>query len=153
MKKSKKKYTGFTLVELVITIAIVIVLSLVSVPIYRNYVDKAKWSECYALFGVILSAQKTYYSEYGMFLHDDFSSGGQNNFVCKEDVLGIDARSNKYFTSFNVGYGWNGSHKHFFKAYIRKPDDLCSYTNRPYIRMHYDITERPYFEDNQGLDA
>ena len=57
----KKK--GFTLVELVITIAIVIILSVISVPIYRGYVDKAKWSEAYALLGMIYSAQKNYYSE------------------------------------------------------------------------------------------
>ncbi len=101
----KRKLKGFTLVELVITIAIVIILSVISVPIYRGYVNKAQMSEGYALLGLILSAQKNYYSEYGMFLDDNFSSSPvENSFTCKEEVLGIDASTNKYYTIFNVSY-------------------------------------------------
>ncbi len=88
-----KKLKGFTLVELVITIAIVIILSVVSVPIYRNYTVKAKLSEAYSLLGVILSAQKAYYSEYGMF-------AGHGSWTANHEVLGIDARGNRYFTWF-----------------------------------------------------
>ena len=88
-----KRLKGFTLVELVITIAIVIILSVVSVPIYRNYTVKAKLSEAYALLGVILSAQKAYYSEYGMF-------AGHATWTAYHPVLGIDARGNKYFSWF-----------------------------------------------------
>ena len=89
---------GFTLVELVIVIAIVIILSVISVPIYRGYVDKAKWAEGYALLGTILSAQKAYYSEHGNFLAADHSEGSFSGY---EKVLGIDARGNKYYTSFH----------------------------------------------------
>ena len=82
-----KRSRGFTLVELVITIAIVIILSVISVPIYRGYVDKAKMSEGYALLGQILSAQKNYYSEYGNFLKiSDTSSKTYSNY---EAVLNI----------------------------------------------------------------
>ena len=88
-----KRLKGFTLVELVITIAIVIILSVVSVPIYRSYSVKAKLSEAYALLGVILSAQKAYYSEYGMF-------ASHGNWTAYHPVLGIDARGNKYFSWF-----------------------------------------------------
>ncbi len=93
---------GFTLVELVITIAIVIILSVISVPIYRGYVDKAKMSEGYALLGLIKSAQENYYSEYGIFLDDDSSTGGNERFTCNEEILGINTRTNKYYTAFNV---------------------------------------------------
>ena len=75
---------GFTLVELVITIAIVIILSVVSVPLYRGYVDKAKLSEGYALLGQILSAQKAYFSEYGNFLDDWQSDFNGGNYLWKE---------------------------------------------------------------------
>ncbi len=110
-----KRLKGFTLVELVITIAIVIILSVVSVPIYNGYTRKAKMSEGYALLGMILSAQKAYFSEYGNFLQDYMSViGGDNNFVAADTVFNIDARGNKYFTAFNIcptdafaGYGIN----------------------------------------------
>ncbi len=98
-KKVKRRCKGFTLVELVIVIAIVIILSVVSVPIYRGYVDKSKMAEFYALCGTILSAQKAYYSEYGNFL--SFMRSG--NWTSFDPVLGIDGRSNKYFTWFQVG--------------------------------------------------
>ena len=100
---------GFTLVELVITIAIVIILSVVSVPIYRGYTEKAKIAEGYALLGMILSAQKAYYSEYGNFLSWANSSSGSSSLTNNEEVLGIDARGNKYFTWFEINNGGTGA--------------------------------------------
>ncbi len=109
---------GFTLVELVITIAIVIILSVISVPIYRAYVDKSKMAEGYALIGAIISAQKSYYSEYGNFLrHRD-----SNCYTSFEPIFGIDARGNKYFTWFECG-GY-GLAENAFWVGIKKPADL-----------------------------
>ncbi len=108
------RQAGFTLVELVIVIAIVIILSVISVPIYRGYVDKAKWSEYYALFGTIISAQKAYYAEHGNFLEDSI-------WTYNETILGIDARGNKYFKYFKVG---EGSNKSTFSAHISVPQEL-----------------------------
>ncbi len=137
----KRKLKGFTLVELVITIAIVIILSVVSVPIYQGYTRKAKMAEGYALLGTILSAQKNYYSEYGNFLHSTKGSAGTKRFTCKEEVFNIDARGNKYFTCFNIGDGndtTTGMH-HLFYAYVIKPNELMD-NDKSYIRMSYDIT-------------
>ncbi len=113
------KQSGFTLVELVIVIAIVIILSVISVPIYRGYVDKSKMAEGYALLGSILSAQKAYYSEYGNFLRRQESSAKSSSGyeTPYETVLGIDARGNKYFSLFVVGYnGSDGQEKKYFDA-------------------------------------
>ncbi len=121
MKKSLKfckNKTGFTLVELVITIAIVIILSVISVPIYRGYVDKAKWSEGYSIIGTILSAEKAYYSEYGNFYGT--VSNGSWNWRTYDPVLGISIAENKYF---NIRYGVYGN-KEIFAIRLRIPDDL-----------------------------
>ncbi len=118
MKKSlkfRKSKTGFTLVELVIVIAIVIILSVISVPIYRGYVDKAKWAEGYALFGTILSAQKAYFSEYGNF----WALPGW--YTCYNESLGVDARGNKYFTYFG---GWSHNIKRNVCISLQKPLEL-----------------------------
>ena len=133
---------GFTLVELVITIAIVIILSVISVPIYRGYVDKARMSEGYALLGAILSAQKTYYSEYGNFLRNSESSGSTSY----EQVLNIDARGNKWFSLFNVGSGEDiaGLEKRYFDAGIWIPIEFREpYRNKLYLL--YNITKGAKF--------
>ena len=134
---------AFTLVELVITIAIVIILSVISVPIYRGYVDKAKWSEGYALLGTILSAQKAYYSEYGLFLNRQDSSGnaGANYFTSHETVLGIDARGNKYFTWFWIGANSDEeTSKLYFHAQVFIPAELVK-ANNSMLCLQYNITK------------
>ena len=136
---------GFTLVELVITIAIVIILSVISVPIYRGYVDKAKLAEGYALLGAILSAQKAYYSEYGNFYKSTVEG------TSYEPALGVDVRGNKYFTSFWAGWGSeqpNVESAFFALTYI--PKDLVPGKHRLAI-MHDlergDSRSRIYFYD------
>ncbi len=130
LNTSIPRRSGFTLVELVIVIAIVIILSVISVPIYRGYVDKAKWSEGYALMGAIISAQKAYYSEYGNFLRRA-NGGYATNY---NTVLGIDARGNKYFTYFIAG-GDNSSVT-YFHADVYKPADLGDST-KDRLRVYY----------------
>ena len=126
---------AFTLVELVITIAIVIILSVISVPIYRGYVDKAKMSEAYALLGTFLSAEKAYYSEYGNFYQH--STGGL--WSSYDEVLGIDARGNKYFTSFVPCYNWDAKKSVAINLMI--PKDLQEkYDNASQFRIVYNIT-------------
>ena len=96
MNKEKKLVGAFTLVELVITIVIVGILSLVAVPIYRNYVRKAMGTEASALLGAINNAEKVYFTE-----HNSFYTTNLTSF---DEVLDVDARGNKYFTSFYILY-------------------------------------------------
>ncbi|MBO7611272.1 MAG: prepilin-type N-terminal cleavage/methylation domain-containing protein, partial [Elusimicrobia bacterium] len=55
--KNKK---GFTLVELVIVIVIVGILSAISVPVYRGYIEKAIMAEGQTLLGAIGKAELAY---------------------------------------------------------------------------------------------
>ncbi len=152
MKKSLKfckSKTGFTLVELVIVIAIVIILSVISVPIYRGYVDKSKMAEGYALLGAILSAQKAYYSEYGNFLKSGNATAGMNGFTVYEPILGVDARGSKYFTFFRPGTEANSQGKDFFSAFVKKPKELCEngYTR---LGLNYYIVSGATFSESNG---
>ena len=127
---------GFTLVELVITIAIVIILSVISVPIYQGYTRKAKMAEGYALLGTILSAQKAYYSEYGNFYWSP--NNKDYDWSCCYPAIGIDARGNKYFTCFysdsSPAYQPYG-----FYAYVKMPDELHENGNTR-LGFNYNIT-------------
>lgn len=98
-----KKIKGFTLMELVITIAIIIILSSISAPIYKEYTKKAKIAEGYMLLRTIRSAQVQYYNQYRCFLNGAQSSIKSYAHSFNEDVLGIDSRGNKYFTDFVIG--------------------------------------------------
>ncbi|MBQ3834886.1 MAG: prepilin-type N-terminal cleavage/methylation domain-containing protein [Elusimicrobia bacterium] len=112
-----KRTKAFTLVEMVITIAIIIVLSSISVPIYKSYTEKAALAEGYALLGTIRSSQENYYAEYGCFLENKQSSiGGVNGSTCYDSVLNINARTNRYFTVFVLSSWDQGGPSEIFSA-------------------------------------
>ena len=89
--KNKK---GFTLVEVVITIVVVGILSMVSVPIYRNYVTKTYESEGRALLGSILTEEKHFCIDNDSFANEAETSIGTN--------INVNASENKYFRTFSV---------------------------------------------------
>jgi prepilin-type N-terminal cleavage/methylation domain-containing protein len=97
--KTKK---GFTLVELVIVIVIVGILSVISVPIYRGYVEKAMMTEGKVLIGAIAKAELAYHVEHGYFLNTGWTSYSRE--------LDIDTSANKYFYSFYAQSGYNGGY-------------------------------------------
>ncbi len=143
-KKCSKKIHGFTLVELVITIAIVIILSVISVPIYRGYVDKAKWSEAYATLGTILSAQKAYFSENGCF----YKRGTSWGYTSYDEVLGIDIRGNKYFTLMDLHT--MADLKYEFNNYLLKPEDMRNGIGER-LQLNYTITTgAKYYNHGEG---
>lgn len=83
---------GFTLVELVIVIIIVGILSIISVPVYRGYVEKAMLTEGKTLIGAIGRAELAYHVENEVFKVISKTS--------HDEDIDIDARSGKYFDSF-----------------------------------------------------
>ena len=110
-----KRIKGFTLMELVITMSIVIILSLISWPIYRSYHLKevSMLGEGYALLGAIKDAQIHYYNEYGYFLGCAHLSGGRGDressfaWTSNDPILGINVMNNRYFSKFNAYDGVN----------------------------------------------
>lgn len=62
-----KKSAGFTLIELMLVIAIIGILAAVAVPRYMDYSRKAKAMEAKVLLGAIRTNQKEYYSRVDSF--------------------------------------------------------------------------------------
>lgn len=111
LKQSIFSKAGFSLMELVITVTIIIILSAISGPIYKSFSSKAHLAEAYALLGTIRSAQEAYFNDRNYYLYQGCSSSGAWNVpTCNEEVLGIDARTNKYYTCFYVGYSDGYTH-------------------------------------------
>lgn len=68
---------GFTLVELMIVVAIVTVLSVVAAGAYRRYTNNARKTEVYALFAEIRGKEEAYRAEFSSYLNS--SAAGETD--------------------------------------------------------------------------
>lgn len=58
---------GFTIIELMIVVAIIAFLSMVAVPTFSKFLAKAKRAEAYMNLSSIYAAQKAYWAEHGTY--------------------------------------------------------------------------------------
>jgi prepilin-type N-terminal cleavage/methylation domain-containing protein len=93
-----KNNSGFTLTEVIIVIIIVGILSLISVPVYREHVKKSVAVEGQALLSEIMAAQEIYQARNKAWFGATSFSVVTSSYVSE---IGIDARRNKYFNSFS----------------------------------------------------
>ena len=76
------KLSGFTLIELMITVAILAIIAAVMIPAYTSYVDRGKRAEARAALLDIAARQERYYSnnrQYTATLSDLNMSGTSEN--------------------------------------------------------------------------
>ena len=60
---SKKRNTGFTLIELMVTVAILAIISAIAVPAYNGYVRTSRFSEAQNEIALIKVAQSEFFLE------------------------------------------------------------------------------------------
>lgn len=84
-----KNRLGFSLIELMVVVAIMSILAAVGIASYSKYKMKARDSEAQAALGVLFSSQRIFYSEYN-FYHTNLQA------------IGFSMQGNLYF---NVGFG------------------------------------------------
>lgn len=84
------KAAGFTLVEILITLAIVATLAAVSIPAYNNYIEKAKLTLAVNTMGATRKVLENYFIDNGGYpLTIDFATGldGLGKVVLSQDIL------------------------------------------------------------------
>lgn len=86
--KNKK---GFSLVELIISIIIVGILSIIGVASYRGYIKKAMRSEAMAVIAEMSAAEEMYYAKNNCY----YSFFGNTKQSISQ--IGVDFSRNKYF--------------------------------------------------------
>ncbi|WP_456296221.1 type IV pilin protein [Vibrio sp. AK197] len=62
---SCSKHSGFTLIELMIVVAIIGILSSIAVPAYQHYVKKAEMASALSMLKSLLTPAELYYQQHG----------------------------------------------------------------------------------------
>ena len=102
--KIKKDMKGFTLIELMIVVAVIGVLAAIAIPNFLNYQCKAKQSEAKSSLGALRTGQEAYFAEY-----DTYSANlGGANFQARTDArysYTVRAANSTSFSAFGVATG------------------------------------------------
>lgn len=72
---TRRRADGFTLIELMIVVAIIAILAAIALPAYQDYVARGQVSEGLMLSTGAKEAVAVYYSDYGVFPADNAEGG------------------------------------------------------------------------------
>jgi type IV pilus assembly protein PilE len=93
--------SGFTLVELMVVVIIVLVLAGIAVPVYMHYVQEGKKTSAYATVDSIVSGAYVWYQK-----HDTYVGATIETCLASDDVANAEAQG--YFTFAMSGQGEGG---------------------------------------------
>ncbi len=122
MKKFHNRKGGFTLIELMIVVAIIGILAAIAIPNFLRFQLKAKSSEGKSNLAAIRTAEESYYSEFGVYVSSNASPTtiGKNQ---KTDFFNADG-TNKGFDRL----GWSPEGLVFFNYAVGAANGYSMFT-------------------------
>src|SRR5579872_2339804 len=115
---------GFTLIELMIVIAIIAFLAMVSVPTFTRFLAKAKRAEAYMNLHSICAAEKAYWAEHGKYTDVLFGSNGAG--WKPEGYKGGGEGEGFYYT---YGFGNGSEGRTYFTGKLKTPSSNLGRSN------------------------
>jgi prepilin-type N-terminal cleavage/methylation domain-containing protein len=95
----KKTQQGFTLIELMIVVAIIGILAAVAIPSYQDYTKRAHVSEGFGLASAAKTGVSEYYASEGIFpVNNDLAGVATNASISGNAVNSIDIGANGVIT-------------------------------------------------------
>ena len=105
----ENRASGFTLVELMIVVAIIGVLASIAIPSFNNYQLTSKRAEAYANLSSLAKAQKAYFAEY-----NDFISAEPEPWFTSGDLATTIKRDKAPISAAFATVGWEPDGNVFF---------------------------------------
>ena len=102
METKPLRRDGFTLVELMIVVAIIGLLAAIAVPNFRSYQLRSKRSEAYANLGALVKAQKSFFAEHGAYVGVPIAEPGNT----QSSLPGREKRAVGALSSAFAEVGW-----------------------------------------------
>lgn len=116
---SKKR--GFTLIELMIVVAIIAFLAVVSVPSFMKFLAKAKRAEAYMNLSSLYAAQKAYFAEHGKYTD---VINGQGGLGWKPEGYNGGGKNEKFYYTYGFATGTEGVN--YFTGKLETPSSNLS---------------------------
>ncbi len=118
------KRSGFTLIELMIVVAIIAFLAMVSVPTFTRFLAKAKRAEAYMNLSSIYAAEKAHWAEHGTYSNVLYGEGGIG--WKPEGYKGGGQRENFYYT---YGFGNGSEGRNYFTGKLNTSSSHLSHSS------------------------
>ncbi len=97
---------GFTLVELMIVVAIIGVLAVIAGTAYRRYMDSGRTAEVMSMLGEIRGRQEAYKAEYAKYIGSDGANGDETTFYPALLGKGKEPSAKTWNVTGSVPAGW-----------------------------------------------
>lgn len=118
------KRSAFTLIELMIVVAIIAFLAMVSVPTFTRFLAKAKRAEAYMNLSSIYAAEKSYWAENGRY--SDVLNGNGGVGWKPEGYRGGGQGENFYYT---YGFGSGSEGRNYFTGKLNTASSHLANSN------------------------
>ncbi|XZG70508.1 type IV pilin protein [Chitinibacteraceae bacterium HSL-7] len=92
------KQRGFTLIELMIVIAIISILAAIAIPAYSGYVERAQLTEAQSLLTDMRSRMEQYYNDNRSYGYTDGNGNCSKSAAGATSVVNFASAEAKYFT-------------------------------------------------------